>query len=85
MKLTKEKLESIRHIPTHEVEQDLKDAKSELEIYEKQKELLPINLQNKVQLYMLDGKILKGHEFIDELNQILEYRKILNQPIGEQP
>lgn len=78
MKLTEEKLNRVAHIPTAEVEQDLAEAKLELDKYEYEKhaiETVGIDPTNRVRHYMLSAKCYKGIEFIDELKQILEHRK----------
>lgn len=78
MKLTPEKLASVDHIPTAEVEADLIDAQRELAGYETEMhaiESVGINVTNKVRHYFLSAKCDKGREFIDELNQILAHRK----------
>ena len=76
MKLSNEKLIELNRIPTKEVEQDLEEAKTELKQYEDEKDTLSKDrVRNKVQIYFLEGKISKGNEFIDELNQILNFRK----------
>jgi len=78
MILPSEKLQSLDHISTAEVEADLLDAQRELSGYELEKqgiELGGVNSTNRVRHYFLQGKIYKGREFIDELNQVLNYRK----------
>jgi hypothetical protein len=80
MKLNAEQINRVSHIPTTEVESDLLDAKIELRGYQIEKEAIEsvgINPTNKVRHYMLSAKCDKGTEFIDELNQILEARKLL--------
>lgn len=80
MKLTERQLKSVSHITTSEVRMDLQSAKLELESYQNEYDVLSKNPQrNKLQLYILSGKISKGEKFVDELNQILEYRKNINQ------
>lgn len=79
MNLTKEQLNKVAHIPTSEVEADLRDAQIELNGYEVEKnaiESVGINPTNKVRHYFLSAKVDKGRQFISELNQILEYRKV---------
>jgi len=78
MTLTVEQINKVNHIPTSEVEQDLVDAKRELNGYEVERsaiESVGINPTNKVRHYFLCAKCDKGRMFIDELNQILNYRK----------
>lgn len=78
MNLPEETLRSLNHIPTEEVQQDLVDAKCELNGYEvemKAIESVGINMTNKVRHYFLSAKVDKGRMFIDELTQLLEYRK----------
>ena len=77
MILSSEKLRSLDHIPTAEVEADLLDAQRELNGYEVEKrtiESVNVNPTNRVRHYFLQGKIYKGQEFIGELNQVLNYR-----------
>lgn len=81
MKITEEKLNSLSHIPTNEVESDLLEAQIELNGYKVESDAIEsvgINVTNKVRHYFLSAKIDKGNEFIDELNQILAYRKKSN-------
>lgn len=80
MNLTKEKLQSLAHIQTSEVESDLLEARHELDGYLAQQKAIEdsgVTPANKVQHYFLGGKIAKGNEFIEELNQLLNYRKTL--------
>ena len=77
MILSSEKLRSLDHIPTTEVEFDLLDARRELNSYLVENDAIEsvgVNPTNRVRHYFLQGKISKGKEFIHELNQILNYR-----------
>ena len=78
MTLTQSQLEKVAHIPTSEVESDLRDAQIELNGYEVEKsaiESVGINPTNKVRHYFLSAKCDKGNNFISELNQILNHRR----------
>jgi hypothetical protein len=80
MKLSNDHMSRIAHIPTSEVEADLRDAERELNGYRVEKDAIEsvgINPTNKVRHYFLSAKCDKGVEFIDELNQILNHRKTL--------
>jgi len=76
MKLTIQNIINLNHIQSFEIEQDIKDTQDEIDNYKKQIDLLKFNpQQNKLDIYLAEGNILKRQEFINELNQILEYRK----------
>ena len=78
MKLTKEQIESNNHIPTSEILTDINDTEREIEDFQDEKDVLMRNpTDNKVRIYMLEGKILKREEFIEKLNCILGYRDFL--------
>jgi len=74
--MTKEQIESNSHIPTAEIEQDLLDTESELKDYRDELEILKRRPQeNKVRIYLLEGRCSIHRDFCDKLKEILEYRK----------
>jgi predicted DNA-binding protein YlxM (UPF0122 family) len=77
MKLTEEQIKQNNNIPTSEIEDDIYETQYEIDQYESELKPLRNNpVENKLSIYMKEGNILKRKDFIDELNQILEYRKI---------
>lgn len=75
MPLTEEKIKANDNIPSAEIQQDIKETQMEIDSFEKELNVLRENpVQNKLEIYMREGKILKRKEFIENLNQILEYR-----------
>lgn len=80
MTLSEQQIANVAHIPTAEVQADLRDAERELHGYEVEKsaiESVGVNPTNKVRHYFLSAKCDKGREFIDELKQILNHRNKL--------
>jgi hypothetical protein len=68
--------ETHAHLPTTEIELDISIAEKEINSYEKELEILRNNpTENKLAIYMRQGKIAIRKDFIEKLNQILEYRK----------
>jgi len=75
--LTPEQLKLNDHIPTETILLDIADTQTEINNYQDEKDILMRNPhENKVRIYMLEGRILKRKDFIEKLNQILEYRKM---------
>jgi len=75
-KLSKEELKSNDHIPTKEILQDIADTQKEIGDYSDEQKVLMRNPQeNKVKVYILKGRISGRKEFIDKLNQVIEYRR----------
>ena len=63
------------HIPTEEIEQDIKDTQNEIDDYQDEKDILMRNPQdNRARIYLLEGKISKREDFINNLNKLLEQR-----------
>jgi hypothetical protein len=80
MTLTDEQCKRNNDIPTHEIEQDIKETQKEIDQYQKEIDSLIGDRQgNKVAIYMREGKISNRKDFISSLNSILEYRKKHNQ------
>ena len=76
MKITVEKIKSNDSIPTKEIAQDITDTQKEINNYVDEKSILMRNPQeNKLRIYLLDGKISQRTDFINKLQQILDYRK----------
>jgi len=75
MTLTKEQIEQNNHIPIDEMLTDIADTEREIKDFQDEKDILMRNpVDNKVRIYMLEGKISQREEFVNKLNQILEYR-----------
>lgn len=74
--LTEKQILKHDHIPTEEIEKDIKDT--QLEIDQFNKEIRPLRdnpVVNKMEIYIREGKISSRQEFMGKLNEILEYRK----------
>jgi len=64
------------HIPTEEINQDIKDTQKEVDDFRDEKDVLMRNPQeNKLRIYMLEGKINQEEAFIKKLYIILSERK----------
>ena len=75
MELTKEQLESNSHISTDEILLDIDDTNIEIEQYEMELEILRKNpIENKLPIYMNEGRVIQRREFVYKLNQILKHR-----------
>jgi len=82
--LTEETIRSII-IPTPTIMQDIADTQREIDSYES--ELTPLRnnpTENKLAIYLREGKILKRKEFIGMLEQILTYRNNGKETEGKQ-
>jgi len=76
MALTEEQIKANANIPTEEIEKDIADTQKEINQYEAELKVLRNDLRgNKVPIYMNEGRILKRQEFINNLKQIMDYRK----------
>jgi hypothetical protein len=72
--LTEEMIRNIS-IPTPTIIQDITDTQREIDSYES--ELTPLRnnpVENKLAIYLREGKILQRKDFIEKLEQILTYR-----------
>ncbi len=77
--------EAFNHIPTEEIEQDLKDTELEIEDFQTEIDALSVNRErNRLELYIREGKIIQRRDFISKLNSILAYRKS-KEPKGLEP
>ena len=66
------------HIPTEEIIQDIKETKREVVDFRDEKDVLMRNPKdNRVKIYMLEGKISQGEEFIKQLNMLLVERQTI--------
>lgn len=76
MALTEEQCKQNDNILTHEIEQDINITQREVNQYQKELDALSGNIQNnRLAIYIREGKISKRKEFIDNLQSILDYRK----------
>lgn len=76
MILTEEQIRTLNHIPTSEVEQDLRDTEREIKDFRDELQILMRKPQeNRVRIYFLEGKINSRRVFCQKINEILEYRK----------
>ena len=90
MELTVEQMQKLDNIPTDEIVQDIKDTEREIRVlqvlqllvkdYEDEYDILKRNPpQNKLRLYIIEGRIIKRKEFIAKLNKIISFREKLNR------
>lgn len=64
------------HIPLSVIKQDILDTQQEIDDFNTEKEILEKNpLENRLQIYMLEGRIGERQIFINKLNLILDERK----------
>jgi len=76
MILTEEDPKKQDHIPTEQILKDIKDTQEEIDDFKAEREILRKRPQeNRLRLYLLDPKIAEREKFIENLNQILKYRK----------
>ncbi|KKL21601.1 hypothetical protein LCGC14_2443820 [marine sediment metagenome] len=69
--MTTEQMKKNDHIPIPEVQQDIIDTQKEINTYNYELDALRKNPQeNRVAIYMREGRILKRQSFIDKLNEI---------------
>ena len=74
--ITEEAILKNAHISTEEIENDIKVTDKEIKDFTDEKDVLMRNpIDNRVKIYMLEGKILKRRDFVADLRAILEYRK----------
>jgi hypothetical protein len=79
MKLTEYQIKHCNDISTGQIIIDIADTQKEIDAYKIELKALMSNpVDNKLDIYMRKGKVLQREEFIDKLNQILEYRNQLN-------
>lgn len=75
MKLSIEELESLNHISTIEIKNDISITQKKIKQFENELKTLYNNrLQNRTKIYLTEVKIGKRRDFIDKLNQVIEYR-----------
>jgi len=73
--LTEEQIKKNVHIPLNEIEQDIKDTQAEIDQYKNELVALRKNPQeNRLSIYMNEGRILKREEFIENLKTIMVYK-----------
>ena len=76
MALSEEQIRGNDGISTEEIRQDIENTQKEIDQYEIELSTLLQNIQeNRIGIYMREGKITKRKVFINILNQILDYRK----------
>jgi len=74
-KMSEELIVSNAHIPTSEIEQDIRDTEREIKDMEDELEVLMRNPpEHKVRIYFLNGGLSKRRNFVARLQEILEYR-----------
>ena len=73
--MTIEQMKKNDHISILEIQQDLIDTQREINVYDAELMILKKNRQeNRVAIYMKEGRILKRQSFILKLEELLEYR-----------
>jgi hypothetical protein len=64
------------NIPNAQIETDILDTQREIDIYQKEKDVLMNNpRENRTRIYLLEGRISQRQRFIEKLNAIIEYRE----------
>ena len=67
------------HIPTAEIEQDIIDTEKEIKDYQDELDVLMRNpSENKVRIYLNEGKISQRQLFIEKLKKILSERALIH-------
>lgn len=78
--MTIEQIKKNDHISTLEIHQDLIDTQRETNVYDAELMILRKNPQeNRVEIYMREGRILERLSFISKLEELLEYRNKLKR------
>ena len=73
--LTEDQIKSTEHIPTSEIRQDIAATKREIDQYQKELDAFMGDRQNnKMAIYITEGKILNRKDFINKLQLVLDYR-----------
>ena len=68
-------IKQLEHIPTSEILQDINDTQKEIDQYEKELDsLLENRSENKLDIYMREGKVSTRKDFVKKLNSIIDYR-----------
>lgn len=63
------------HIPSDEIRADITDTWKEIDDYRDEKDVLMRNpIDNKVRIYLLEGRILQREEFVKHISAILRFR-----------
>lgn len=76
MPLTTEQIEANNDIPTSTIFQDIADTQKEIADFQDEKDVLMRNpQQNRLKIYTLEGRISQRVDFINNLQQIIAYRK----------
>jgi len=76
MTLTEEQIKLNDHISTNEILTDIADTEREIKDFQDEKDILMRNpTDNKVRIYMLEGRISQREEFVEKLDQIINFRK----------
>jgi hypothetical protein len=79
IQLTEKQIKSNDNIPTSEIIGDIIDTQREIDSYESELISLRKNpVENKLDIYFREGRILIRKEFIAKLEQILQYRNNLS-------
>lgn len=74
---TDEDFKTLDHIHIDTIRDDIQGTMTEIEDYESELDILKKKpRENKVTIYMIEGKILNRKSFIEELEDILVYRII---------
>ena len=85
MKTPEEMVEANKQIPTEEILTDIRWTRSEVETYQAELDVLRKNpVENKLQIYLREGKISKRIEFIENLERLLGYRQKLEEIKSEE-
>jgi len=80
MKTPQEAVEANKHIPTEEIINDIKITRSEMEAYENELDVLRMNpVENRLQIYLREGKVSARKEFIANCELLLQYREKLSE------
>ncbi|HBD95358.1 MAG TPA: hypothetical protein DC057_14415 [Spirochaetia bacterium] len=74
--LTEEQIHKSDHISEEEILQDIKITEIEIKDFQDENDVLMRNPpQNRTRIYLNEGHISQRKEFVNKLNQILDYRK----------
>jgi hypothetical protein len=76
--ITKDQIKNCE-IDTKEIESDISITQKEIDTYNRELSILRENpVENRLSIYLTEGKVSKREEFIKSLSKILEYRKANN-------
>jgi len=74
--MTNEECQQFDHISNEEIQNDIDETIKELKQYKEENEIMSQNPQeNRLKIYLNEGKIVQRETFINQLKTLQEYRR----------